>query len=175
VALRPTWVYGPGDLTFTPEIVDAMAKGVMVYLGHRTNFIYTIYIDNLVDAIVLALEKDKAIGRGYLVSDDTHITWEQFCTELADGLSLRPPWITIPRSVIKGFGAGLETAWTLTRQKNRPLVTRYSASFLGTNLRYSDQRIRDELGFSSKIKLEEAMKRTIEWLKSQPVGKMKIK
>ncbi len=175
VALRPAWVYGPGDRTFFPELVDAMKQGFMVYFGDKRNFLVTTYIDNLVDAMMLALEKPDAIGRAYLVTDGVEMTWEDLCTRLADELKLKSPLVTIPNFLSKPLAFGLETTWKLTFSKNRPLLTRYSVAFMGSNLRYDDKRIRNELGYQPEILPEEGIRRTIEWLKSQPIGSLKIK
>lgn len=175
VALRPTWVYGPGDLTFIPEIVDAMSQGIMFYLGSRNNSISTIYIDNLMDALVLSLEKEEAIGRAYIVDDGIEFTWEQLCLGLADGLGLSPPKVTIPKMISQGLALSLETLWSVARSKSRPLLTRYNVAFLGQCLRYDSGRIREELGFNPRVLPEEGLEKTIKWLKSQPIGKLKRK
>ena len=175
VALRPTWVYGPGDLTFIPEIVDAMSQGIMIYLGSRNNCIATIYIDNLMDALVLSLEKDEAIGRAYIVDDGIECTWERLCLSLADGLGLSPPKVTIPAVFSKGLAFGLESLWSAVRSKSRPLITRYNVAFLGQTLRFDSSRIREELGFDPQVLPDQGIEKTVQWLKNQPIGKLKKK
>ena len=175
VAFRPAWVYGPGDRTFFPEVVDAMANGTMIYFGSKKNFLYLNYIDNLVDAILCGLEQDKAIGRAYLVTDDVPITWEDLCCRLADGVGCSSPKITIPYGLSYAAAFGLESVWGLVRAKSRPLLTRYAVTLMGSNMRYDITRLKQELGYRPSISPEVGLERTIEWLKTQPLGKISHK
>jgi nucleoside-diphosphate-sugar epimerase len=175
VALRPAWVYGPGDKTFIPELVDAMNKGVMCYFGDKRNKIYLNYIDNLVDAMILALEKDEAVGRSYLLTDDEPISWERLCKALADGLDLKAPWITVPLVAAKAAALGMESAWSAARIKSRPFLTRYALKFMSSNLRYDINRARQELGYEPRVDVEEGLERTIDWLKATGIEQIKTK
>ena len=175
VALRPAWVYGPGDRTFLPEIVDAMAGGYMIYFGGRTNVIYLNFIDNLMDAMILAITHDRAIGRAYIVTDGVPTSWEDLCTRLAQGLNLRLPRFSLSFGLSYGAALGLETCWSLLRIKERPFLTRYAVTMMSSNMRYDDSRIRQELGFSTQVPVDEGLSRTIAWLKTQPIGQLKTK
>jgi nucleoside-diphosphate-sugar epimerase len=103
VVIRPTWIYGPGDHTFLPELVDAMRKHEMLFFGSPDNTIPLCYIDNLVDAVILALTRDEAVGQGYLVGDGAVITWKELTDLLADRLELPRVKRTIP---LPGRGGG---------------------------------------------------------------------
>lgn len=175
VALRPTWIYGPGDRIFFPEIVDALAKGIMLYFWDKKTIINLTYIDNLVDAVMLSMEKEKAIGRAYLVVDDETISWEVLCTRLAEELGLKAPRFSLPKILSNSLAKGMSVAWTVFKVKSRPLLTNYNVSFTGTSLAFDDSRIRAELDFEPEVKLDEGFRKTIEWLRTQPVGKLGIK
>ena len=173
--LRPTWIYGPGDRTFLPEVVDAMRKHAMVFFGSGDNTIPLCYIDNLVDAIELALSRDEAIGQGYIVCDGAVVTWRELTDLLARELDLPKVRLTIPLPLAEAAAIGAETWARITHSTKRPALTRYALEFGGKELRYSNGKISRELGYSPRVLPDEGLARTIEWLKSMDLTKIKTK
>src|SRR5512143_7422 len=138
VVIRPTWIYGPGDRTFLPELVDAMRKHEMVFFGSPRNTIPLCYIDNLVDAVILALTRDEAVGQGYIVGDGAVVTWQELTDLLADKIDLPKVKRTIPLPVAKELAVGVETVAKIAKSTKRPALTRYELEIGGRNLRYSN-------------------------------------
>jgi len=173
--IRPMWVYGPGDRTFFPELIHAMRTHQMVFFGSSRNTIPLCYIDNLVDAVVLALTHDQAVGQGYLVGDGAVITWRGLTDLLADRLSLPKVTLTIPLSLAKAVAVGAETWGKMKKSTTRPALTRYELEIGGRDMHYSNAKICHDLGFRPRVLPEEGLARTIEWLKSVDLSKIKTK
>ncbi len=173
--IRPMWVYGPGNRTFLPELVDAMRKHEMVFFGSAQNTIPLCYIDNLADAIILALTQDEAVGQGYLVGDGAVVTWRELTDLLADRLDLPKVELTIPLPVAEAAAIGAETLAKVEKSTRRPALTRYELEIGGRNMHYSSSKICRELGYSPRVLPEEGLARTIEWLKSMDLSKIKTK
>jgi nucleoside-diphosphate-sugar epimerase len=173
--IRPMWIYGPGDRTFLPELVDAMRKKEMVFFGSSRNTIPLCYIDNLVDAILLALTRDEAVGQGYLVGDGAVVTWQELTDLLADQIDLPRVKRTIPLPVGKTVAVGAETWAKITKSKQRPALTRYELEIGGRDMHYSNAKVCRELGFTPRVLPEEGVARTIEWLRSMDLSKIKTK
>ena len=175
VVIRPTWIYGPGDRTFLPELVDAMRKHEMVFFGSPRNTIPLCYIDNLVDAVLLTLTRDEAVGQGYIVGDGAVVTWQELTDLLADKLDLPRVKQTIPLPLAKTVAVGAETVAKIEKSTKRPALTRYELEIGGRDMHYSNSKICRELGFSPRVLPEEGLARTIEWLKSVDLSKIKTK
>jgi nucleoside-diphosphate-sugar epimerase len=173
--IRPMWVYGPGDRTFFPELIHAMRTHQMVFFGSSRNTIPLCYIDNLVDAVVLALTHDRAVGQGYLVGDGAVITWRELTDLLADRLNLPKVTLTIPLSLAKTVAVGAETWGKMKKSTKRPALTRYELEIGGRDMHYSNAKICRDLGFSPRVLPEEGMARTIDWLKSVDLSTIKTK
>jgi 2-alkyl-3-oxoalkanoate reductase len=173
--IRPMWIYGPGDRTFLPELIDAMRKREMVFFGSAHNTIPLCYIDNLVDAILLTLTCERAIGQGYLVGDGAVVTWQELTDLLSDRLDLPKVKWTIPLSMANAVAAGAETLARMKRSTQRPVLTHYELEMGGRDMRYSNSKICRELSFSPRVLPEEGLARTIEWLKSMDLSKIKTK
>ena len=164
--IRPAWIYGPGDRHFLPEIVEAMRAHQMMFIGSSRNTIPMCYIDNLVDAILLALTCPEAVGQAYIVCDGAVMSWRELTDLLADQLGLSKVRWTVPLPVAQVLAFGAETLAKLEKSTKRPALTRYWLAFGSRDLHYSNSKICRELSFSPQIMPEEGLARSIEWLKS---------
>jgi len=79
VILRPPNVYGPFS-GFTIGLINKIRSGVMAIVDGGKTPCNLVYIDNLIQAILLSLWSPKAIGETFFVTDHETITWEQ-CLE----------------------------------------------------------------------------------------------
>jgi len=77
VVLRPSIVYGPYSAWSTRLIADLRARRTVLIDGGR-GACNTTYVDNLVDAIFLSLENDRAIGEIFFITDGERVTWGDF-------------------------------------------------------------------------------------------------
>ncbi len=77
VILRPSIVYGPYSAWSTRLIPDLKAHRVCLIDGGK-GACNTTYVDNLIDAIFLSLENDRALGQAFFITDGEAITWGEF-------------------------------------------------------------------------------------------------
>ncbi|MDR7543846.1 MAG: NAD-dependent epimerase/dehydratase family protein [Armatimonadota bacterium] len=77
VILRPTWVYGPFT-NLTETSVESIIGRRLVLVDGGRGICNCVYIDNLVDAMLLAAETDDAVGDVFHVSDAEPQTWGAF-------------------------------------------------------------------------------------------------
>jgi nucleoside-diphosphate-sugar epimerase len=77
VILRPSIVYGPYSAWSTRLIADLRARSTVLIDGGR-GACNTTYVDNLVDAIFLSLENERAVGEIFFVTDGERVTWGDF-------------------------------------------------------------------------------------------------
>lgn len=76
VVLRPPNIYGP-FAGFTLELLNKIRDGKMAILDDGRNPCNLVYVDNLVEAIFLALWKPEAVGEIFFVTDNSIPTWEE--------------------------------------------------------------------------------------------------
>ena len=84
VIVRPTNVYGPDSYTWTIRPVELLRSGRMFLVDGGTGICNHLYIDNLVDALVLAAKSDTALGRAYQITDGHPVTWREFFGSYAE-------------------------------------------------------------------------------------------
>jgi len=75
--LRPTIVYGPFSF-WDEDAVVAIRQGRMVLVDGAKGICNSLYVDNLVEAMLLAAEHTEAVGEVFHISDAHPITWKDF-------------------------------------------------------------------------------------------------
>lgn len=75
--LRPTIVYGPFGF-WTVDTVHILREGRMVLVNGGTGICNCLYVDNLVEAMLLAAEHQGAVGEVFHISDASPVTWKEF-------------------------------------------------------------------------------------------------
>jgi len=90
-AIRPAWIWGPGDTTNLPWICRWGARAGLPLPGGGDNLFASTYIGHLVDAILEAAEVTAAVGRTYHVTDNVFVTAREFFGDLSRAVGLPPP------------------------------------------------------------------------------------
>jgi nucleoside-diphosphate-sugar epimerase len=88
VVIRPTFVWGPRSANFTIGPVERMKAGRWFLVDGGQGTCHAVYIDNLVDALLLAGVKDEAVGQAFLITDGQPCTWAEFFGHYARMLGL---------------------------------------------------------------------------------------
>ena len=163
IILRPTGVYGPKEKDYY-----IMAKSIKQHsdfaVGYRQQDITFVYVEDVVQAIFLALEKGEN-GRKYFLSDGQVYQSATFSKLIHEALG-RPWWIrlTVPEWVLRivtfcGEYAGRMTGKVTALNNDKYNILRQR------NWRCDIEPARKELGYEPKVMLEEGVKRTIKWYK----------
>lgn len=158
--VRPGDVYGPGSLPWVIRPVRLMRARQFFLVDHGQGTMNHVYIDNLLDAVFLMIEKN-ASDRAYNVTDGAKTTFEDYFSKLAEAAELRPPR-SLPASVARAAGTGAE--W-FSRITGIPVeLSRSAVDFVLRPHPVSIDSI-IHLGYEPRISLAEGLSRTGEWLK----------
>lgn len=144
VILRPHAVYGPGDTTLLPRILDGI-RGSRLTLPEGAEVSHTLtHIDNLVHAIDLSL---TAPAGTYNIGDDTDVLLSAVLREFLDRRGKADVRIaSVPYRVAYAAASAIESAHRVTR-RGRPRLTRYAVSQLGLERTLSLTAARERLGY----------------------------
>lgn len=164
VALRPHFIWGPGDRHLLPRLISRAKTGRLKQIGARDPKSDTIYIDNCVHAHLLAADKLLAGaplgGKAYFVSDDAPIGVWTMANAMLGCAGLGPVGRPVPAGVAYGVGALLEGAHWLFRIEKEPLLTRFAASELSHAQWFDIGAAKRDLGYAPVVTIEEGLKRT---------------
>lgn len=164
--VRPVTVFGPRSFTFTVGIGQLLLEGDMPLLDGGRAHAGLIYIDDLIEGMILAASSQTAVGQAYTLRDPADMTWKEGILRLAEGLGASPRLRNVPTPLALGAAAVLEAGFRLFRIDRRPLLTRQLVHVMTRDQDYSIEKARVELGFAPTVGLEEGFRRTTEWLNS---------
>jgi 2-alkyl-3-oxoalkanoate reductase len=91
VILRPTCVFGPGSTQWTTRLARLLQAGRIGDLGPAGDGCCNLAdIDDVVAAIIHALDTPEAAGRTFNVSSTAELTWNEFLVRFARALGATP-------------------------------------------------------------------------------------
>lgn len=159
--VRPSVVYGPRD-TDIYIIFRFVSRGVKPVIGWRKRYVSLIYIDDLVEGILLAAEKEEAAGQIYFLVSDPMATYQELDRMIAGSLKKKAVTVFVPIGLFKMVVAIIEMIFrmqgklpTVNRRKVRDLQERYWIC--------DGSKARDELGFRPRVSLHEGIERSVAW------------
>jgi nucleoside-diphosphate-sugar epimerase len=156
--LRPKAIFGPGDTSLLPRIVLAARAGRLPVIGTGNNAIDLTYVDNVAEAVALALQS-TAVRRLYHVTNDEHVPLWPLIRRVLERLGVPPPRWRVPLALAMLVGRLSEgRAYLLGGE---PRLTRYTAALLGTTQTYDISALRRELGYRPLVSVDEGVERTL--------------
>jgi nucleoside-diphosphate-sugar epimerase len=170
VVLRPATVYGPGSTDVIGEIARAIRAGNMLLIDRGRAIAGLCYVENLIDAAVLAVRHPAAPGHAFNISDGLRVTWKQLTDDLADGLGCSRTRWSLPYRPASAIGFSLEHAYRLLRGSTGltlpPLLSRQAVQVLGIDQDFSARRARQTLGWQPRVDYAAGLEATLDWLRS---------
>jgi len=161
VIIRPGFIYGAGDRHVVPRLVERFEAGSMKMIGDGTPLLNNTYVGNLVDAILLALENDAAVGQIYNIRDERLVTRNEFIGAVAEHLDKEMPR-RVPVWLAKSIVGPIEGIAKLRGKKEAPLLTRARIKFMTLNLDFSIDKAKRELGYQPRVDFKEGMREALQ-------------
>jgi len=154
--VRPTKVYGPGSRPWLHEVAKNLLDGKPVLINGGNFNPALVYIDDLVDILILSASMPQAQGHAYNGYTGSTVTWRQYCTDLANIIGANPPRV-MPGWLAKAIATLSPPIWRLLGKKTRPLMTPDSLRVLMTDYHIRTNRIRDGLGWQPRVDYQESL------------------
>jgi nucleoside-diphosphate-sugar epimerase len=168
VALRPHFIWGPGDPNLLPRILRQARAGRLRLIGAANKKIDTTYIDNAAEAHVLALQKlavgAPTAGRTYFISQGEPISHEALINAWLKADGFPPETRRIPVGLAKFLGAAFETVYGALGLQSEPPLTRFVVEQLTTAHWFNIDAARRDLGYTPRVSMAEGLARLTQHL-----------
>lgn len=165
IVIRAGDVYGPGCIPWVARPVHFMRQKLFAYASDEHGVINHVYVDNLIDAIFLAMEKET-YGEIFNITDGEQTSWKEYFTRLAE-ISNSPAPMSLGKDEIKLFLKLRVQGQKLFRKKADILPE--SIDFMTRPYACSIAKAQSLLNYAPKIELEQGLQITQEWLEKTDI------
>lgn len=156
LVLRPRFIWGPGDATLLPIILQMARAGRWTWIDEGRALTSTTYIGNLVQAIELALTAGKP-GEAYFILDEGERSLRQIITAMAAAAGVSLGDKSIPGWLAAAIGASSEWLWRTFALKGEPPLTRHAAMVMTRECTLVGDKARAELGYVPPFSVEQGL------------------
>ncbi|CDN14358.1 oxidoreductase [Richelia intracellularis] len=137
-----------------------MKQKLFAYVNDGSGVINHCYIDNLIDAIFLAIEKEP-YGEVFNITDGQSTSWKSYFDYLAQMTDLPIPF-ALPKDELKLF---LKLRCQGQKLFRKPVdIFPEAVDFMSRPHAYSIEKARDILNYEPSVSLEEGLEFTKQWL-----------
>lgn len=161
VVVRPGMVYGPGSQGWTVRMARMARQGLIPLINGGSGTAYPVYVDNLVDLLVLCAARPEAVGEIFNGVDDGPVTLAQF---LGGYMKMVPTTRAIRAPA---WAAGLGAALL------NPFFAGWNVAFLANQLvgrgQVLNAKAKRVLGWSQRVSLEDGLKQSEIWLRAEHI------
>jgi predicted dehydrogenase/nucleoside-diphosphate-sugar epimerase len=158
VLLRPGRVFGPGMTLLTPEVARKMGN-LLVILGDGTRELPLVYVQDLIDAIVLAAETSNFDGRVYHIVDRTRITQNEVVRDYLSKNAVKAKVIHVPLTIVYSLALGFEL---LSKVLNRPVpLSIYRLKSALARMQFDCSRAEKEIGWRPRVGVASGLQETM--------------
>ena len=170
VSLRPHLVWGPGDRHLLPRVVSRARGGRLFRIGSINKLIDTTYIDDAVEAHLLAAVQLSPLaeisGNAYFLSSgDPRPVWEVVNQMLA-AAGLPPVSKSMPTGLAKAAARACEAVWRGLGIESEPPLTTFLVKQLTTAHWFDITAVQRDLGWHPRVKIEDGMQRLAHWIRA---------
>jgi nucleoside-diphosphate-sugar epimerase len=159
--LRPSAVYGPGDVDFL-QIFRLARLHMSVFTGYADHALSLVFVDDLVRGTVQAAESERTRAGAYFLCSPDPVTWRHIHSAVADSLKTRVLTIHIPVPVAE-IGARVGDAYSrITGRETLANSQKLMQSRLPFWICSADAATRD-FGFCARVSLAEGLEQTRRW------------
>jgi dihydroflavonol-4-reductase len=165
VILRPPVVYGPRE-TDLYIFLKLLAKRIQPFISGLDQRFTLCYVQDVVQAILLASEMDASRGEIFFLSDGTDYCVEEIGKTFAQAMDITPIHIRIPRWAIFGMARVSETLSKFSGKP--PLINKGKVDEMVQRHWVCDiSKAQTVLCFQPRVALTAGAKQTVDWYRRE--------
>ncbi len=173
VIIRARAVFGPGDRSLLPRLMEASDQGRLRTIGDGAATLDLTYIDNLVLALILAADSGT-VGKTYTITNDEPVQLTTFIQQTLQETD-RPPVLKRVSRGVALSAAGWIERWHRWRKKSgEPSTTKYAVGLLSTTKTFDISAAKRDLAYAPIVDMLTAHRVTIKQLRARDDSPSKV-
>jgi nucleoside-diphosphate-sugar epimerase len=146
VVIRPRFVWGKGDTTLLPTMVEMVRAGRFRWVGGGRHLTATTHVDNTVEGLWLGATKAPA-GGVYFVTDGEPVVFRDFVSRMVGTQGVTIPDKSVPPAVAGAAAGAIEPLWRALRRPGPPPITRFAVWVSSQECTIDISRAERDLGY----------------------------
>lgn len=159
--LRPAAIYGPGDPERWLMLFKRTAGGRFLMFGDGKVTYHPLYIDNLVDAFILADENPNSKGQTYLIADEHYYSLNDLVMAIGEVLGIDVTITHLPFAPL--WLAAAATEAVCYPFKISPPLFRRRVDWFRQKRAFDISKAKREIGYNPAVDLKTGLTRTAQW------------
>ncbi len=162
--IRPCMIYGPGFQGDFLTMAKIAKKGIYPKFGLGKNLAPSLFITDLIDALLLAMDHAEA-GQTYLIGPETSNSQQEIVTIMSRFYNKKIISLYVPIFLAKFLAVVQETFFTILRKK--PIVTTRNIASITFDRILNISKAKSDLGYIPRVPLEEGLLQTLQWYQKE--------
>ncbi len=153
-AIRPPVIYGPYDRNFIPRSLELLQQRMMFLINGGRAPLNLVWVDHVVDVLLLAASKDAAVGEAFNVMDTIDRrppSVREVAETVARATGLPAPRISVPYPIAYGIAHVAQAAFKLLGSSKPPPATPFVVKLTTLDVIYDSSKAVDLLGFTPRL------------------------
>jgi dihydroflavonol-4-reductase len=161
VVVRPGAIYGPGGERRLLKVFRTIARGYYAIVGSGRPFYHPVFIDDLVEGYLLALEHPAAAGEAFILAGPRYVSQRELAETIARHTGGRLLPFRVPAAPLWLLAAACE-ALCVPLGIEPPLYRR-RVGFWTKSRAFSIAKAQRLLGYAPRVDIDEGVARTVAW------------
>ena len=167
VIIRPATIFGPGDHLNFGRVADRARAGKGIIIGSGDNAVPFVYVTDIVQGLLLAMDDEHAVGQAYNIGNDQPLSQKALFSAIAQEIGVAPPRMHVPYYPLYAAAYAAERIATLSGDRIPPFVTRHGVKLYGADNRLSIAKARRDLGYAPQVPLLKGVRLAATWYQHQ--------
>ena len=162
VIIRPRGLFGIGDTSIVPRLINANSKIGIPLFNDGKNVVDITCVENVAYSLRLAMEKEEANGNIYNITNGDPTEFKNILDKLFTELEERANYRKMNINLMYFVASVIELFYKLFRIYKEPMITKYTIATLGYSQSLNIEKAKKDLDYNPKITLEEGIKKYAE-------------
>lgn len=156
VVARPRFIWGRGDTTLLPRLIEATRSGALQWIGGGRYLTSTCHVTNTCEGVWRAATHGQP-GQIYFFTDGEPVEFRWMIEALLRSQGVAPPTRSVPRWLAHSFAIVGDFLWRTLRLPGQPPLPHASFHLIGEEVTVRDGKARRELGYRAEVGMAEGL------------------
>ena len=157
VVIRPRGLFGIGDTSLIPRILQANRKIGIPLFNKGGNYVDITCVENVAYAAMLCVQAEDVSGEVFNISNGEPMQFKEILELFMKSIDGKAKYLKLPFGLVYGIASFLELMYKIFRLKGEPALTKYTVCTLAFSQTLDISKAKDKLGYKPKMTISEGI------------------